>query len=113
MKTKRIKTYEEALERLGIKHFDESGLTPDEVAYKKLKIITEALNDGWIADWNDSDQRKYAPWFDTSSVFVFNVAYYYYSHANAGYAYRLCFRDSETSEYAGRTFIDLYKAFIL
>lgn len=54
METKRIKTYEEALEKLGIKHFDESGLTPDEVAYKKLKIITVALNDGWVTRFDEN-----------------------------------------------------------
>lgn len=108
-----IKTYEEALEVLGIKHFDETGLTTDEIAYKKLKVITKVLNDGWEADWRDSEQRKYFPWFKTSSGFVFGTTTYYYSIARAGCASRLCFRDRETAEYAGRTFPELYKQFII
>ena len=32
------------------------------VAAYKLMVIFQAINDGWIPDWNNSDQYKYYPW---------------------------------------------------
>ena len=36
-----------------------------------------------------------------------------YSLATAGYGSRLCFKDSDLAEYAGKQFTELYKNFIL
>ena len=44
------------------------GLAPDEVAYKQLKLIVAAYNGNELPDWDDSDQRKYYPWFDMRSA---------------------------------------------
>ena len=88
--------------------------TKDEIAYKEIKIITKALNEGWKPNWNDTNEPKYYPWFDLrGSTFVFgNVDYGSYGTITAG-ASRLCFKSKELAEYAGRTFINKYKNLIL
>lgn len=117
--TDRIKTYEDACAELGIAAqledtLKELGFTPDEINLRKIKTITEALNEGWKPDWNDSKQYKYYPWFKMSSGgFVFDGTYYVLSHACAGNASRLCFPTEEMAEYAGRTFTDVYSRIIL
>ncbi|HEY5591552.1 MAG TPA: hypothetical protein VIK55_11105 [Paludibacter sp.] len=117
--TDRIKSYEDACEELGIspwteKDFSTSGLTPDEVTYRKIKTITQALNEGWKADWTDSNQYKYYPWFRMSSGgFVFYGTSSDYSYAVAGDASRLCFKSSELAKYAGEQFLPLYSDFII
>ena len=40
-------------------------------AHYQLIIIAEALNEGWVPDWNDGDQPKYFPWFDMEGGFRF------------------------------------------
>jgi hypothetical protein len=70
--TKRIKTFEDALEALGHEHplvveFLEitkttCPLSDDVVAYIKLKIIVAALNEGWKPQFTDNETYYY-PYF--------------------------------------------------
>lgn len=62
----RVKTFEDACAVLGIdpdewkkKHlmFDK-----DVLAYLKLRVITQALNEGWYPKFTE-DERRYYPWF--------------------------------------------------
>lgn len=117
--TDRVKSYEDACVKLNQEPINEalfrdSGFTEDEIIYRKIKTIIEALNEGWKPNWEDGSQKKWQPWFRVSpSGFVFCDTYYDCSYALAGYASRLCFKSSELAEYAGKQFIDLYKQFIL
>ena len=117
--TDRIKTYEDACAELGIVPqlevtLNELGFTPDVINLRKIKTITEALNEGWKPDWNDSNQYKYYPWFKMSSGgFVFSVTTYDYSCAYAGNASRLCYKSSDLAKYAGEQFTKLYSDYIL
>lgn len=118
--TDRIKTYEDACAELGINPIDESvlfsnGFTKDEIAYRKIKTITEALNEGWKPNWNDENQKKWIPWFypNSSSGFVYDTTLYNDSYTTAGCGLRLCFKSDELATYAGKQFTDLYKEFIL
>ena len=124
----RVKTYADACEVLGIAEMDEKafktcGFRPDEIARRKLETITEALNEGWRPDWNNTNQYKYFPYFrilpgkgkgpdgkpNGASAGLANASTS--SAATITYAYigsRLCFRDPELAAYAGDTFRDLY-----
>lgn len=79
--TKRVKTYADACAVLGIEPMNEAvlaklGFTKDEIAYRKLKTIAEALNEGWQPDWANSNEYKYWPWF------VYNTASAGFSYAS-------------------------------
>jgi hypothetical protein len=117
--TDRIKTYEDACRELGIADqldvtLVELGFTPDEINLRKIKTITEALNEGWKPDWNNSEQYKYYPYFRMSSGgFVFCGTSCGDSRASAGAASRLCFKSSELAEYAGKQFLKLYSDYII
>lgn len=79
----------------------------------EVVVITEAINGGWKADWGDSDQNKWQPWFHRgSSGFAFDDTSCYYSTASAGDASRLCFKSYELARYAGATFTEIYSALI-
>lgn len=112
------KTYEAVCDFIGEAPVSETvllllGFTQDEICYRKLKTITKALNEGWTPDWKDINEKKWVPYFNTSSDFAFAVADYRYSTPPAGYGWRLCFKSEELAEYAGRQFLDIYKQFIL
>ena len=117
--TERIKTYKDACDELGEQPINEDllrsvGFTEHEINYRKIKTITKALNEGWVADYTNDKQEKWWPWFEVSSSgFVFDGRYCYYSAVSAGNGSRLCFKDSDLAEYAGKQFTELYKNFIL
>ncbi|WP_347288249.1 hypothetical protein, partial [uncultured Alistipes sp.] len=126
----RVKTYADACHILGISDSEEpeviadGGLMrSDEIARRKLERITEALNEGWRPDWNNTNQYKYFPYFrilpgkgkgpdgkpngasaGLASAYTNNAATYTY----ANFGSRLCFHDPELAAYAGDTFRDLY-----
>jgi hypothetical protein len=84
----------------------------DTIAYEKAKIVTKAINQDWVPDWNNPSQYKYWPWFNLSSGFGFS-----YSGSDCAYAHsvvgsRLCFESREKSDYAGKQFLEIYKAFL-
>ena len=131
--TNRVKSYADACKVLGIEPMDEDsmkahGLRKDEIARRKLETITEALNEGWKPNWADTNEYKYYPWFyievDEKQTKDGNTA-----GANAGlscahtanaasatlthFGSRLCFHDSDTARYAGRTFTDLYEQILI
>ena len=113
----RIKTFEDACNELGINPENVFNINDelDEIAYKKLKIIGCALNEGWIPDWNDNNQRKWIPWFiwdSLSSGFGFYDSIYCYSNTYSNTGSRLCFSSEELSNYAGQQFIEIYNEYL-
>lgn len=116
--TDRIKTFDDVLKELGIdKHdFEDNceGLSPDEVAYRQLKLIVRVFNEGWKPDFTDHDQWKYYPWFEVNAAGS-AYAYAYAAPSNTG-AYLgspLCFKSRELATYAGRQFEDIYNDYLL
>ncbi len=114
--TDRIKSFEDACielkttEEAVIKNYD----TVDEIAYRKLKLIAKALNEGWEPNWNDSSESKWWPYFDWSSGsgFDFSFSYFDYGNAFTDVGSRLCFKTKELTQYAGTQFIEIYRDFL-
>ena len=112
----RIKTFADVLAHhdIIVKDFEQQcdGLTPDEKAYRQLKLIVSALNEGWQPDWNDSSQYKYYPWFKmASSGFRFDDCFSWVTYSLVGS--RLCFKSRQLAEYAARQFEGVYKEFMI
>lgn len=138
----RVKTFEDACTVLGIdpdewkkKHlmFDK-----DVLAYLKLRIITQALNEGWYPKFTE-DERRYYPWFYILTQEEYDnlssedkrrcvgraislasasggLVYAYASSASSGsYARsgaRLAFSNYDLAVYAGKQFIDIWADFV-
>lgn len=124
--TDRVKSYADACKVLGIEPMNEQnmkaqGFRPDEVARRKLETITEALNEGWKPDWNNTDQCKYYPYFfirenakaEGTAGLAYAYTHYAASHTTASIGSRLCFHDSDTARYAGNTFTELYEQILI
>lgn len=147
----RIKTFEEALDELELRSADgdeyaESlcddwhNITTDSkdlIAFLKLRIITEALNEGWRAQFV-KDERRWYPYFrlytkeeikkmdneikarvvarssssaDALGGVSYANAYYDSAHVFAFFGSRLAFKTAELAEYAGKQFIEIYADF--
>lgn len=130
----RIKSYKDACEELGMPVVTDWGdMKIDEIAYAKLKIIVLALNEGWVPDWEDSDQYKYWIWFNMSDLKEWYsrvvarscsysnsyggvaCAYAGYGSSNAG-SYdgsRLALKTRDLAIYCGNTFASLWAEYLL
>ena len=119
--TELVKTFEDARKLTGRPDVPDFSNLPTDMrkhfeAQYKMIVIAEALNEGWIPDWDNYNEYKYYPWFEmspSSSSFAFDVSACDYAFARAGSGSRLCLKSKELSEYCGKQFIDLWKQFIL
>lgn len=153
--TERIKTFEDACNELGEDHpmvsvYDalvtrangEQSLAEwmgkDVVAFLKLRIITEALNEGWHPKFTE-DEYRYYPWFyictkeeydnlseegkrhcvgrannnaSANGGLVCSNAYDASSHSSTNNGVRLAFSNRDLAEYAGKQFIDIWADFV-
>ena len=111
---KTIKTFEDACKELELDSSEvfSSSDTPDEIAYMKLKTVTRAINHGWTPAWNNSNQRKWWPYFNLSSGFGFSGTYCNCVNTYTAVGSRLCFESEEKARYAGTQFKELYKQFL-
>ena len=88
--------------------------TEDEWAYRMLKMVAKAINQGWAPDWSDTNQAKYYTYFrvlPSGSGFSSSGTDYYCEGANVGS--RLCFESFQKAEYAAKQFEDLYIQYLL
>ena len=112
----RIETFEEALEQFNIDktEFENSckGLTTDEVAYRKIKLIAKALNQGWTPDWDNDKEYKYYPYFNMQSGVGVSGSFYDHWRTITDVGSRLCYKSSDLAIYAGNQFESIYKDFL-
>ena len=114
----RFKTIKDVLQYHGQteKQFNQNcnSLSKDEKAYRLLKMIASALNEGWIPDWSNYSEFKYFPWFDMDTSSASGFAYYgcddWCSNSNVGS--RLCFKSRDLAKYAGQQFEEIYRDFM-
>lgn len=145
--TNRIKTFDDAMEELGedhplVKEYNalcDAEVTENMVAYSRLLIVTEALNEGWKPNFVEINTR-YFPYFriyndeeikeileEEKPFVIFHSKGYMFADGgmrcvepfadtlfmNGGVGSRLCFKSRKRAEQFGRQFSDLYnKIFI-
>lgn len=151
--TERIKTFEDACDDLnrraqaGDKLANDlmtdlqfnSPRTPDLLAYIQLRIITYALNEGWVPQFTE-DEYRYYPYFflytqkeidemsedDKAQLLLVGGSAYNgalcglsYASSNHGFSSsgtnigaRLAFKSSELAIYAGNQFREIYSALL-
>jgi hypothetical protein len=87
------------------------------LAYYKLMVITEALNEGWIPDFTDATQKKYwiYMWHSDNGAacgLASASSLYAWSFSYTIVGARLVLKDRETAEYAITKFKSLYEDFL-
>ena len=88
------------------------------LAYYKLIIIAQVLNEDWEPSWNDKNEYKYFAWFEIKAD-AKRPAGFGFSHTHcdgwyvgASVGSRLCFKTRELAEYAGKQFESIYNDFL-
>lgn len=116
--TDRVKNFQDACNVLGIDFnaFNKvcaiAGDSKDEIAYKKLKIIIRALNEGWEPDWAHSNEPKWFIWFQYKPGFGFSDSGYVSWYTDTCVGSRLCFKSRELAEYAAEQFQMTFNEFL-
>lgn len=152
--TKRVQTLDDAVRELGddqpavkawrsIKYgysvSEKDPDTADIMAYVTLRVITEALNEGWKPQFTEGERLWYA-WYDfltkeevegmsdeekeerrvvgraslnanANGGLVFSSAGYVSSSSGTNFGSRLAFKNEELAEYAAKQFGDIYADF--
>ena len=117
--TERIKTFKDIIRLSGkpASYFKDKSLSKDELGYRKVKTIASVYNEGWKADYGDSNQKKWYPFFQydkPNSSFGFSDTYYdgWATHADGGSP--LCvFKNEKLAKDAGIKFIKEYNEFLI
>lgn len=111
----KIETVEDACNELGetdeqvkiLRLLEQNNIPEKEIAVQQWKVIVKALNKGWVPDFNNTDQRKYYPWFNLQGgVSLYSVSYVSQSSFVPPY---FLFKDEETVRYAISQFSSVYK----
>lgn len=152
--TSRVQTFDDAVRELGDDHpavkawrslkygyavSDTDPETADIMAYATLRVITEALNEGWKPQFTEGERRWYA-WYDfltkeeveemsdeekkerrvvgrasgNASAYgglVVSYAGYVSTFSSTNVGSRLAFKNEELAEYAAKQFGDIYADF--
>lgn len=147
--TSRVRTFNDAIEELGEAHEAVKAYRDiewklgkehkDLLAYLKLRIITEALNEGWKPQFTEGERRWYA-WYElltkeemdamsdkekeerrvvgraygsayANGGLVYSSASSASSYSGTGVGSRLAFKSEKLAEYAAKQFIEIYADF--
>jgi len=88
---------------------EDAGLEPDEIAYRQMKLICKAYNQGWVPDFNNSEAKWYVWFYLNEPGFRLYDAYYDYSASAVGA--RLVFKSKEHALDAANKFKSIYEAY--
>lgn len=83
-------------------------------SFALLDLVYDVINEGWIPDWNNHDQPKYYPYFESDKNSGFGFSYTdcadWGTYSCVGS--RLCSSSSRKADYIGKQFIELYSKFL-
>jgi hypothetical protein len=112
---KKVTSFEHACEILGIDPSLLPGVTglPENIANSiiagyKLRIIEQATNGDWKADFSNWDQDKYTPWLEYSpslGAFVYSCSFSTVADTSLGA--RFWFETRDAARYFGQQHIEL------
>ena len=116
----RIKSIDDAINELGeqdeevkfLRLLEPIGKETHVYGRQEAVVIAKALNEGWVADFSDSDQRKYTPhYYDSFTVgFVYFACNFCTTTSSVGSS--LCFPTSEIGKYFGTQFIEIHNKYL-
>lgn len=106
----RVKTFDDIERISGIKLIRREDETPDEFAYRQVKLIAQVYNEGDSLDPMDTNQWKYYPWhkIEPNSGVGLSCNDCVRWDASSSVGVRLCFKSSELATDAGQKFLEIY-----
>ena len=116
---KKIKTFPTACKSLKLNakkllaKWTSNGDTNDEIAFKMLKIFIKAINGEWEADFDNTNQCKYYPFFYRKSKkegFVLCSVSYHYGRTYV--SSRLCYETRDKALHGAKYGLKMYNNYL-
>lgn len=107
-----VKSFKDACSVLGIhpESVYSTSDTKDEIAFKKLKVIIKALNEGWYPNWDNSNEAKYFNYFNMERGFSSYATNYNSTTTSVPSA--LYLRTRELAQYCAKIAYEEYKDYL-
>lgn len=84
------------------------------LAFYKLSVIIQCVNEEWEPNWQDWEERKYYPWFNAFPAGLgYSNTIHTASHTSAGIGSRLCYKSSDLAREWGKKLLPLYEDMLL
>jgi hypothetical protein len=111
--TDRVNSLDDVFEVMDIDQDDfYSGYdTPSVRAFKEMELVTKCLNEGWIPDWNDYNERKWHLWFEHSGPSGFRLGGVLCTHSLSDVGSRLVFKSENLARHAFKIIPDSYRIY--
>lgn len=107
-----VNSFEDACNVLGIKKddvFNSKFDSVSDIAFKKLKVIIKALNQGWYPNWENENEYKYWIWWTMKGGFSYYHVTYDYTDTHVPSA--LVLKTRELAEHASKIAYQEYKEY--
>lgn len=107
----KIKSFLDACKYLGInpKSVYSSEDSKNDIAFKKLKIIIKALNEGWYPDWENENEYKWVNYFKMKGGFSCWATTYFNTGTRVPSA--LCLKNQELALHAVKIALKEYEEY--
>lgn len=79
------------------------------IAFQNLCIVIEALNEGWVPNFENTNEAKYYNYFNMKGGFSYYNTIYYDTDTNVPSA--LLFKTEALAKYCFKQFPQLYKEY--
>lgn len=100
-----IESFDKVCEQLGVKNGNQLS------SFEKLKLISKVANQGWYPNWNNIDESKYFPYFESiEGVFSFCLVCF-----NCGIMLvpsALLYQTNDLAYFMGTYYFDLYEDYL-
>lgn len=84
------------------------------LAFYKLSVIIQCVNEDWEPNWQDWDERKYYPWFDVLPAGLgCSSTNHTASRTTATFGSRLCFKSAGLAAEWAQKLLPLYEDMLL
>lgn len=117
----RVKDYIDACRVLGIEPYDEErlksmGIDEADIAYLKMTVIVDALNEGWKPDVCNNDVRRWRPLFSVHNgmeSFTVEETFPESGVVDVNSGVRLALKSEELADYCATQFRDIWKTMLI
>lgn len=100
-----IESFDKVCEQLGVENNNELS------SFEKLKLISKVANQGWYPNWNNTNENKYFPYFESKGG-VFSFCTVRYSRTHMGVPSALLYQSNDLAYFMGVYYFDLYEDYL-
>jgi hypothetical protein len=100
-----IESFNKVCEQLGVKNGNQLS------SFEKLKLISKVANQGWYPNWDNTEEKKYFPYFESIEG-VFSVSTVLFNLTRMTVPSALLYQSNDLAYFMGTYYFDLYEDYL-